>query len=489
MLLMHLDRESSVPAYLQIRDRIVALVDEGALRPGDRLPTSRALAESIGVHRSTVVRAYDEIRALGYLESRSGSYTTVRRRARPPAISVRGTGQGLIDWNELTGRPVRRAHELASTARAAELPEGVIDFERLAADPKLAPVEALRRCLRRVLHLEGPSTLDYTDPGGWGPLREMISLRMRAHGVAVTSDEIVVTNGAQQALDLALRLLTRPGDRIVVEAPTYSVAHALLRLHGVDAIEITMRDDGMDLDALEAALARTEVKLVYTMPNFHNPTGVTTGQAHRERLLALCEQRRVPILEDGFEEEMKYFGRAVLPIKSIDARGVVLYVGTFSKVVFPGLRVGWIAAPRGAIKLLTSIQHASCLAVSTLAQAAAERFCRRGELEAYLRRVHRIYRRRMQTMLEGLERFVPAGVRWTRPSGGYTVWLTLPSPGGSEGVWCERLARAGVRVAPGSRFFGAPPARAHLRLSVACVAEEEILEGCRRLGEVLAALG
>ena len=146
--------------------------------------------------------------------------------------------------------------------------------------------------------------------------------------------------------------------------------------------------------------------------------------------------------------------------------------------------MGWIAAPQAAVSVLSSIQHASSLAANTLAQAVAERCCRSGEFERYLRRVHRVYRRRMQAMLGGLERHLPASVQWTRPVGGYTLWLTLPGRAGDATTWRDRLADAGVRVAPGRRFFGAPPDRPHARLSIACVDEEGIEEGCRRLGAV-----
>jgi GntR family transcriptional regulator/MocR family aminotransferase len=191
-------------------------------------------------------------------------------------------------------------------------------------------------------------------------------------------------------------------------------------------------------------------------------------------------------VEDGFEEEMKYFGQAVLPVKSMDSQGIVLYVGTLSKVVFPGLRVGWIAAPREAIMRLADIQHTSCIAGNTLAQAAAARFCTGGEFEAYLRRIHRVYRRRMQALLRALDGHMPAGVTWTRPSGGYTVWLTLPEVDGSERDVVERITAAGVKVGPGRRYFAHPPATLHLRLSIACVDEEHIENGCRRLGRALA---
>lgn len=484
MLLVALNPKNPLPAYRQICDQIIARVEDGTLRPGDRIPPTRELAESIGVHRSTVVRAYDEIRALGYLESRPGSYTTIRRRARPPATATQmeSRTECAVTWSDLATKQVRTAH--AADVEVHEVREypNTIDFERLAADPSLAPTEDLRRCARIALAGTEASTLDYADPQGWRLLREVVSLRLRAHGISVSADEVLITSGAQHGLDLILRLLTTPGDRVIVEAPTYGMAHTLLRLHGVAALEVPMSDTGMELDALEETLQTTQARLIYTMPNFHNPTGVTTDQPHRERLLGLCERHNLPLVEDGFEEEMKYFGKAVLPIKSMDVNGLVLYVGTFSKVIFPGLRVGWIAAPQEAISLLTSIQHASSLAVNTLAQAIAERFTRRGEFELYLRRIHRVYRRRMQVMLAGLETYLPPSIKWSRPAGGYTLWLTWE--GTDEDSACESLRRAGVRVAPGSRFFGTPEQLCHARLSIACVSESQIQEGCRRLGSV-----
>lgn len=493
MLLIPIDPASPVPLWRQVRDRVVSLVDDGALRPGDRLPPTRALARTLGLGRTTLVRAYEELRALGYLESRSGSYSTVRRRARP-APSGAGPGAGgelreapRLRWGRLIRRAARSARaDVPDGATGTPPPDGVIDFSRLSLDPALSPHAELRRCLGWVLARGKGAALDYGDPAGARELREAISRRMRAHGVGVTAGEIVVTAGAQGGLDAILTLLAAPGDRVVVEAPTYGMAHVLLRTRGLVPVEVPVREEGLDLDALERALGRgRRPRLLYTMPSFHNPTGVTTGQAHRERLLSLCEARGVPVVEDGFEEEMKYFGQAVLPVKSMDARGIVLYLGTFSKVAFPGLRLGWIVAPREAAEHLSALEAATRLGGSPLVQAAVARFCGQGLFEAHLRRVHRAFRRRMQAMLRGLDENVPTGVAWSRPSGGYTVWMRLPGPPQSEPGTCARLLSAGVKVAPGRAFFGAPPRAPHARLSISGLDEHAIAEGCRRIGLAL----
>jgi DNA-binding transcriptional MocR family regulator len=226
------------------------------------------------------------------------------------------------------------------------------------------------------------------------------------------------------------------------------------------------------------------------MPNFQNPTGITTSQAHRERLIALCERRSVPIIEDGFEEDMKYFGRAVLPIKSMDARGLVIYVGTFSKVVFPGLRVGWIAADRECVRRLALLNRFSNLSGIPVAQAAMDRFCRAGRYDAYLRRLHAVQRRRLVALLKGLGAHAPPGsIEWTEPAGGCTVWVrVLGRRVEDEPRLVELARRAGVLVTPGSPSFPGAPDGLHLRLSIGKAKVHQIDEGCRRLARAIARL-
>jgi DNA-binding transcriptional MocR family regulator len=184
----------------------------------------------------------------------------------------------------------------------------------------------------------------------------------------------------------------------------------------------------MDLDVLAARIAEHPPAIVYTMPNFQNPTGICTSQAHRERLLALCEARRIPILEDGFEEEMKYFGRVVLPIKSMDRRQLVIYCGTFSKVLFPGARIGWVAAARPCVERLAALRRFAEIAPSMILQAAMHDFCERGYYDRHVSRMHRLFRRRMQVALRSLRQHVkPTWAEWDEPKGGYLIWLRLRS--------------------------------------------------------------
>jgi GntR family transcriptional regulator/MocR family aminotransferase len=489
MLLLTIDRKSRTPAYRQIIDAVVRLVDGGSLAAGDRLPPSRVLARSAGIHRSTVTRAYEDLWALGYLESRPGSYSTIRRRARRLTDTQRS--RPVLDWLARVVPAARGAREsaaLLSRDRLQKADSRVLDFSRLTADVRMTPTDAVRRCFKAVLREDGSRALQYGEPAGFRPLRETIAQRLRTHAVDVSPEEIVITGGAQQAVDLLLRALVRRGDAIALESPTYSVAVHLFRFHGLDVRGVPVGPAGLDLDRLEQTVKRRRPALLYTIPNFHNPTGITTSQAHRERLLAFCERHRLPIVEDGFEEEMKYFGKAVLPIKSMDRGGIVAYVGTLSKVVSPGLRIGWIAAPPPLAEHVQAVQRLSSLSGNHLSQAAVHRFFATGAYEAHLRRVHKTYRRRMQAMVDGLREHLPkSGVTWTEPQGGYTLWLQVKGTRLSEQTLHDRLLAAGVKLSSGHLYYTHPPRIPSFRISVACSTSEEISEGCRRLGRVLRA--
>ncbi|HUV37072.1 MAG TPA: PLP-dependent aminotransferase family protein [Patescibacteria group bacterium] len=490
MILLKLTRDNGIPVYRQIIGQIVDMIESETLESGTTLPSSRDLADKLGVNRSTVYRAYMELAALGYVESTPGSYTRVRRRA--PVIGRKRTDEkGALNWRRRSNPASSRLYDFFERyTPESPIPtsEEVINISPLDLDRRLFPLDDFRRCMNRVLLHEGARTLQYGERAGYPGLREVIARRMQIHGIAASPDEILVTNGAQNAIDLILRLLAVPGARGVVEEPTYSNVIPLLRYHELRIAGVPMLAGGMDLGTLERRLAKGNVSLVYTIPNFQNPTGITTSQEHRERLLALCERHGVPIIEDGFEEEMKYFGRVVLPIKSMDRNQVVLYVGTFSKVLFPGVRIGWIVAERDCIQRLIAIRRFTDLTGGALVQAAVAEFCRLGCYDIHIKRMHRFFRRRMAVALRALEKHMPPGVTWTKPDGGYTIWVDLSDFPDTGKPVNEFLVQYGVVVSPGDYYFhGAEPHRS-FRISIASLDEREIGEGIERLGTALGAL-
>ncbi len=488
MILVNLDRSSRTPLYMQIMSQVKTLIENGSLPISTILPSTRSFAQQLGVNRSTVYRAYEELWALGYIDGRPGSYSRVRER---PHIKMEGEPetQGLIDWGAVAAPACESVFEAFTHYR----PEGdgshgekIIDLSRLAMDPRILPVESFRKSMNRVLHREGHRVMNYAEYAGYRPLRKYIAQRLRIHGIAVSEEEILITNGSQHALDLIIRLLAIPGRPVVVESPTYALLLPLLRLHGATIISIPMQKDGVDIGILEGTLAKHVPAFVYTMPNFHNPTGISTTQAHREALLELCQRHRVPLVEDGFEEEMKYFGKVTLPIKSMDAHHMVLYLGTFSKVLMPGVRIGWIAAHRFCIRRLLSMKRFSDISSNSLTQAAVYEFCREGWYDLHIRRMHRTYRKRMQAALQALKDQVsPNHLSWTEPNGGYLIWGQMPGPLIPLPEFQAVLNKHGLLVSPGEFYFAEKPKQTCFRLSISALSEDEITEGMRRLGNAM----
>ncbi len=489
MLLLRLDEHSHTPPYRQILEGIREKLASGAVRPGDKLPSTRRLADNLGIHRSTVALAYQELWSLGFVDLHPGARPRVRERTQlvSPSNSPEAS---LIDWLALASDAstdvLRRYHDLHA-------PQGdggastVISFKSLDMDRRLLPVESFRACVRRVMAADGGALLGYGDPAGYPRLREYVAERLQRHGVAVTADHVLLTNGSQQGIDLLFHMIAAPGRSVAVESPTYDFMLPLLSLYGLKPLEIPLRPEGMDLVVLEQMLRRERPVLVYTMPSFQNPTGACTSQAHRERLLALCETHRVPILEDGFEEEMKYTGQVVLPLKSMDRHHIVVYCGTFSKVLFPGIRIGWVAADRGCIERLIAIRRFSELAPSAVLQAAMHEFCRNGSYDRHVGRMHRVFRKRMQATLSALREHIrPEWAQWVEPRGGYLIWLKLtplPARVGLEAL----LASHGVQAVPGRFFFCSEKRDSYLRLSISTLSEDEIAEGVVRLSRALRA--
>ena len=489
-MLLSIDRKETKPLYKQLIDKIKDLIDQGALQAGESIPSTRSLAKKLGVNRSTVTRAYEELQALGYLSSKQGSYHLVQKRKKEVAYTA--DRFSAISWEKVSTADAKVIHRIFlrySPERSQEPPPqlDVINISELDLDPRLYPMTEFRRCISHVLHDCGATSLQYGNHKGYIPLRLQIAKRLRLHGISVSEKEILITNGAQQAIDMIIRMMAGKGNRVAIESPTYAAILPLLKFNGVKALEIPMNDEGIDLDYLEKILAEKNVNFVYTIPNFQNPTGITTTHSHRERLLNICLKHRVPIVEDGFEEDMKYFGKVPLPIKSIDEKNIVIYLGTFSKALFPGLRIGWVTADQECISRLTAIKRFSDLGSSKLVQIVMTEFLKRGYYDQQLRRMHRAFRRRMQVALQTMEENFPPTVRWTRPAGGYTIWVKLRRQWEDEQLH-RHLAKFGVIVSPGSYYFPDRKRSAYFRLSIAKRNEEEIREGIFRLGKALHAL-
>jgi len=484
-----IDRDSQDPLYEQVKAALSRLIVEGVLNPGDELPASRVLANDLSLNRGTITAAYDELVSEGLLYRHVGRGTFVANRDQLTSVlgSSKPTprpGAGSIRWQELYAQdPLKDRDPLAPQITRWAQRDGMISFAGGVPDSALFPTEDFRLALNRALKEEGAKLLMYGTTAGHRPFIEFLRHYLVERGVGATPDEILIVNGSQQGIDLISRTLVAPGDSILVEDPTYYGALNLFRTLRARIIPVPVDDQGLNVDALERILAHERPKFLYTMPTFQNPTGVSMTLERRRRLVQLCADHNVPILEDDFDGELLYDGDNLPPLKGLPEGHDVIYTGTFSKMLFPGIRLGWIVAPAQVIERLAAAKQAADLSTSLLFQAAMVRFAEGKRLRRHAEVVCAEYRKRRDTLLRSLQKEMPDGVSWTRPAGGFSLVVRLPAPMDSAEL-LTHAADLGVLYTPG-RVFSLSGEKGLLRLSFGNSKVDQIQEGVRRLAKAV----
>lgn len=467
---LQLDKKSKAPLYQQIKEQIIDLIHKGVLKEGYRLPSSRDLSQLLNIDRSTVYKAYRELWSLGFVDSQPGSYTTIRNR---PPLQQRDSAHVPPQWMEnlVTMEDSYFSHFLTRGL--------TYDFRNFSPDPSIIPSEDFRRCYNDVMKEKGEKLLGYGNPGGYDPLLQYISQLMSSQYIKARHEELMICEGAQSALDLLCRLFRKEKWSVVTEEPGYSEAIRLFESHGAGVLPCPIYDDGPDLNRLESLFQKESPAFFFTIPNFQNPTGYSSSQKNREELLSLCEKYQIPLIEDGYSQDMR---GTLLSIKSMDRRDMVIYLGTFSKILFPGVRTGWIYGNEKLIESLKNLQYISKVSGNMAIQAALERFCRLGYYDIHLKRIYKFYERRMKSALSAFERYLPLHVgTYTEPSGGYYLWLTLKKGLSDEKYINEELMKQAIALRPGSLSLINPSPTACFRFSTAHRSEEEIIAGIKTM--------
>jgi 2-aminoadipate transaminase len=492
MLPLHLQPESHIPLYVQLRDQLRALVHSGELRSGDRIPASRELAVQLGVHRTTVANAYAELESEGLIQGHVGRGTFIcgvplKQFTPPPRTN--GNGNGAMRWEALFAD--ERGDEGLSRLMP-DVPSDAIAFVNARPSEEFFPVEDFRRCCNSVLRNEGRRVLQLGSTDGYEPLKRVLAEMLRGEGVAVRPEQMLITDGCQQALDLLCKAFLRPGDSVALENPAYPGAIAIFAGARIRTLGAKVSTDlrgigslGIDVDALESVLMQNRVKFVLVTPDFHNPTGTTLPLAERKRLLEVAARYHVPIVEDAIYARLRLRGNVVPSLKSLDRAGNVIQIDSFSKIAFPGLRVGWCIGPERAIERLRLVKQSTDLHTDQLAQATLAEFVRRGYLAKHLARMKKVYRSRLDILEDSLRKYMPDETTWTRPEGGMTIWVTLP-PGFDAGELLIHIRERGIWFVPGRYFYVQNPEPNTLRLGFAGLDEKHIARGVEKLGQLLA---
>ena len=483
-----IDRTKPVALARQIQAHLEHLIRDGHLGDGVKLPATRELAKSLGVNRATVALAYEELVAAGGARAHVGQGTFVVSTA-PPGRAPEPRARTPINWGGLLSRSARIVAAEEDRWRRfspGEIDAATISFAGGMPDSGLFPTEAFRQVLNRVVRDEGDVLLQYSSARGYPPLRQYLARYMLRFGVETTPDEILIVNGSQQGFDLVARTFLDPGDFVAVEQPTYPRALQVFRAAGAQLLAVPWTRGGPRVDVLERLLERHTPKLFYCQPNCHNPTGLSIDPETGRQLLTAAARREVPIVEDGFDPSLYYGKRPATPLKAVDREGVVIYIGTFSKILFPGLRLGWVVAAAPVIERLLGAKQLADLHTSALLQAAVHRFCERRFLDRHANRVAAEYRQRRTLLVEALRRRMPDGVTWTEAEGGFSLLVTLPAALDATALLPAAIAR-GVAFTPGRPFFVDGGGERTLRLSFSAVPARRIDEGVRRLTETIKA--
>lgn len=462
--------------YERVAAHVAGLIERGVLRPGERVPSVRRLSKQQGVSVSTVIQAYQHLEGSGLIEARPQSGHYVRRRGGAALPEPRAPRTST------TASKVSVASLVAKVYGAARDPH-IVPFGAAYPSPELLPTDRLNATLARIARASGAVGVSYDPPPGCPALRRQIARRALERGCAITADDVVTTVGAMEALGLCLRVVAQPGDTVAIESPIYFGLLQLIESLRIRAVEVPSQPGtGMDLDALEEALAAHKIKACIALPSVNQPLGAAMSDAAKQRLVEMLARRDIPLIEDDIYGEL-YFGQTMpRPAKAFDEAGLVMLCSSFTKTLAPGYRVGYVAPGRYR-EQVEQLKFANSVATPTLPQLAIADFVENGGYEHHLRAMRRKLAAQVEQVSAAIAEHFPAGTRISRPAGGFVLWVELP-PGTSALELHARALGHGISVVPGPIFSAKPRFTNFVRMSCGYPWSDLLAHAVRTLGKL-----
>jgi GntR family transcriptional regulator/MocR family aminotransferase len=474
--ILHLDDKDVDPLYRQIYLQLRRMILDGDLTPGTKLPPSRKMAKLCGIGRVTVTQAYKQLEIEGFVNSRPGAGTFVAEKLSHsrPAATQNVFNPDLSSWGKRLqddpGSPRREKQRLD------------IDFGFGRSFPHIFPYDVWRRLLARYLSTDDVMLSRYGSPLGFYPLREALaSYLIHQRGVNCTPEQVVIVSGAQQALDILARLLLNAGDKIVVETPGYNHAYRLFQAHGAKLHPLAVDEHGLPVDDLPQG---DDVRAAFVTPSHQFPRGGSLRLDRRLKLLAWARHQGALILEDDYDSELRYDGRPLSALQGLDESGHVVYLGTFSKVLFPTLRLGYVVLPESLLMPFSRTLALVDRGAPTLTQAAVADFISEGHFERHLHRLRLAYGERRETLVTALDTELAGEVSFSRVPAGLHIMIHL-HPDCDETRVIQKAAAAGVGIYPGAPYYLQEPTPPSILLGFSGLNKEQIQEGVSRLAAVL----
>jgi DNA-binding transcriptional MocR family regulator len=487
---LRVDKSSATPAYLQIKEQVAALIASGALAPGEALPSSRTLAQELGLARNTVLQAFLELAAERWIEARPGGKTFVSHK--PPTVTVAEVAQPKAEEasvRKMDWEPFRFNGESFAMPRYYERwqgPGAYISFAKALPDPRQFPFSRIKKVSSNLLWYPEEFFFDRGHPQGHQPLVEHLEQMLSREMIDMSqgANDIVICAGFQVGLNMLLGLLHRPGTAVAVENPTYaSILNALISKR-IPYVPVPMERDGMDVAYLEKRIAKDKIGCIVTVPSLHNPTSTVMSDQKRRALLKLAQKHDIPIIEDAWAMFLKTEGRALPTLKSLDEGGHVFMVGSFSKSFLPGLRIGFVCTPSPMAVPLVKYKRSTERSDSFFLQALLLDFIKKGYMDLHTRKMARIYAERKQLADSAMRAHLPEDFHWEVPVGGFSFWVEMPK-NIMSGNLLEHCVKHGVEFAPAKLFFAEKQDSNHMRIAFSMLTQQQIREGMERLGAAI----
>lgn len=469
----NIELDKSQPIYIQIKNYFRTMIAKGMLQKGERLPSTRELSSALNVSRNTIISAYESLVDDGFINIIEGKGAFVSD------VNVSTNPGWSTDWTTRINKYAIEARELDIVKHEASWEKGMIPMSSISPDPELFPMEDFKRAFMNIISFESYKILNYGYAQGYKPFIDFLMEYMESKGVNTKGKNILITNGFTEAFEILISSLTNEGDYILCENPTHNTALKIMRLKKLNVCGAPMEDDGISLEDVEKIIQSNKIKLAYITPSYHNPTGITMPWEKRMKLFQTLMNYSIPIIENGFNEELRYFGSHIAPVAAIGGEGNgVIYIGSFSKVLFPGLRIGWIFGDRYLIDYLGSVKRSRNIHTSFMDQAVMYQFFKEGYFEKYIKKVRRVYKQKYEKVVAAVRKYIPDAKLYG--DGGLHVFIK------HEGIdsrqLLEECIKHNVIFTPGDIFHINNEGRDSFRLGFSRVRDEDMEIGISVIG-------
>lgn len=469
---INIDREGKDHIYIQLFNEIKNMIVENVLDSHEKLPPIRKLANHLNVNNVTIVNAYNQLEKYNYVYKKIGSGTFVS----PKSVYNQEAKINIVEDETYEDLELMdRGH--------IQIREDKINFASGTPTPQLFPIDDFKVVLNEVLDRDKGFAFGYQESMGYYQLRESIAKYLKFYTINTRLENIQIISGAQQGIDVVSKALLNHGDAVIVESPTYTGAIAAFKSRGAKIIEVPILEDGIDLDKLETCLVKYNPKLIYTMPNFQNPTGYSYSPNKKRKLLELASKNSVIIIEDDYLSDLNFYTKDNSTLMSMDENEAVIYIKSFSKIFMPGLRLGFLIVPMKLKDDILMAKHTSDISTSGLIQRTFDLYLRKGIWRKHIGFMKDVYRERFDIMLESLEENFSKNISFVKPKGGINFWVRLPEGFSTNELYSESINK-NLLFVPGGVFYPTQRESNCLRLSIASVYPKDIRKGIEQLGMV-----